>query len=513
MKKEKTRIVNYLKLGIFLFGMSLLLWSCEKEDITSETPELLSQKKSPKIQTLNLKKAKKIPDFLEISDAFKISYLFDKEIEKNDLKSKSKQKDDFTIDFNNFKRIENKDLVTYTFLIKRNSVKEEHLTENLIIEKRNGKVRGYIMKYKEASYYEKDNHKHLKAKISKTPHKENLEGVLKIINGNLLARMSCEYEMLATARNCSVHGMFSTDSQCINAQNNNYWDYSMVLVCTDSGSGGDRGFTDFGYPADGSIGGGGSSSGGGSTSPIIPCEDVIHGCDKMPHLKLANELGIIDQAQIDYLENNSILVGEINIFLDDTNNATEAKNFANEIIASGTDGTLVSTLPFVKYPVGSNYANLYPKLTEYLKNQLPKIGDNAFIVSVIKKYTSLSEEEIKKQLKWGNGPTIKIEQLGDDPIIGEPYHAEFRKNSDSKSIYLDLDLVNQSENSATGSKLAEAFLFYIGVCILHEFVHYGDYNYNGDAWNFPQEEGVLFERDVYGYRVYIEDGKIRLIKK
>ena len=173
MKKKKNKSAKLLKTGILLFGISLLLWNCEKENITSETPEVLTQNKSLKIQTLNLEKAKIIPDFLEISDAFKTSYLFDKEIRKDDLKFKSKQNDDFAIDFNNFKRIENKDLVSYTFLIKRNSVKEEHLTENLIIEKRNGKVRGYIMKYRESSYYQKNNQKYLRSKISKTPYKEN----------------------------------------------------------------------------------------------------------------------------------------------------------------------------------------------------------------------------------------------------------------------------------------------------------------------------------------------------
>jgi hypothetical protein len=330
MKKEKNKLTNLLKLGFFLFGMSLLLWNCEK--ITETDLEHAHQEMNElKIITLNLEKAKKIPDFMEISNKFKASYLFDNEIVKDDLKLKSKQKDEFTIDFNEFKRIEYEGLISYTFLIKRANIKEEHLTENLVIEKKGNKVRGYIMKYRESSYYQKNNQKYLRTKISKTPYKENLEDVLKKINTNLQAKMSCEYEMIVTPRDCTYHGKFSTNRACWNNRDNNYYDVSVNLVCTDSGSDGGDGFTDFGDPNDSSSGGGGSSSGGGATSPIIPCEDVIHGCDKIPHLKLANDLGITDQAQIDYLENNSILVGEINIFLDN-NGSLEATLFAKEIV-------------------------------------------------------------------------------------------------------------------------------------------------------------------------------------
>ncbi|WP_164723480.1 hypothetical protein, partial [Tenacibaculum discolor] len=32
MKKRKKQIANLLKLGVFLFGFSLLLWNCEKDN-------------------------------------------------------------------------------------------------------------------------------------------------------------------------------------------------------------------------------------------------------------------------------------------------------------------------------------------------------------------------------------------------------------------------------------------------------------------------------------------------
>jgi hypothetical protein len=43
-------------------------------------------------------------------------------------------------------------------------------------------------------------------------------------------------------------------------------------------------------------------------------------------------------------------------------------------------------------------------------------------------------------------------------------------------------------------------LFFIGVTILHEYVHYGDYE-NGNVYNFyggPNDEGDIFEAKAYG---------------
>ena len=50
MKKKKRKIVNSLKLGILLFGMSLLLWNCEKEN-----SEIIPQSQP----SISLKKVKK----------------------------------------------------------------------------------------------------------------------------------------------------------------------------------------------------------------------------------------------------------------------------------------------------------------------------------------------------------------------------------------------------------------------------------------------------------------------
>ena len=182
---------------------------------------------------------------------------------------------------------------------------------------------------------------------------------------------------------------------------------------------------------------------------------------------------------------------------------TADTDFAELVVEAGANGTLISAFPFVKYPPNSNYANLYPKLTEYLKNQLPTLKNNSTIINAIKTYTSQTTAQIQQHLQWGQGPTIRIEQLG-------TAYGKFKKSTDPDSLYLDIDLVNQLESTTPNSNLANAFAFLIGVTVLHEYVHYGDYNYNGDFWQYPQEEGLLFETDVYGQSVWIHNAEIIL---
>src|SRR5690606_10753822 len=99
-------------------------------------------------------------------------------------------------------------------------------------------------------------------------------------------------------------------------------------------------------------------------------------------------------------------------YLVGNNFSEEAKEFAEEIINAGISNTLISAIPFFKYPQNSNYATLYPKLTEYLKNKLPTVKNNTTIVNAISAYTNMSIQQIQEHLQWRNGPTIKIEQLG-----------------------------------------------------------------------------------------------------
>ena len=220
---------------------------------------------------------------------------------------------------------------------------------------------------------------------------------------------------------------------------------------------------------------------------------------------LISELKITDNSQKNWLYSgsNSIEVSNLIDFLQKNRVhgvvAVEAVNFAKEVVKAGEEGILVSAFPFVKYPVGSNYATLYPKLTEYLKNQLPTIKNNQTIINKIVEYGDLSASEVKSQLEWGKGPEIQIKQLG--------VHYGLFNGNYPNVLNLDIDLINDLENSTPNSRLANSFAFLVGVTILHEFVHYSEYT--DSRWNNP-ESGELFEIDVYGQTVWRNNASIIL---
>ncbi|WP_213520793.1 hypothetical protein [Nonlabens sp.] len=241
---------------------------------------------------------------------------------------------------------------------------------------------------------------------------------------------------------------------------------------------------------------------------ITGSDECITSADDIERGNLIQSLGAqLSEAQINWINTtrNIALIYNLNDFIEAGNfsNQNAYQNQAAEIIDSAINRTLVTAFPFVKYPTGSNYATLYPKLTEYLKNQLPTLKNNTTIIKSIKTYTNLTTAQIQENLQWGRGTVIKVEQLGSA-------YGMFKKSVDPDSLYLDIDLVNLLETSTSGTDLADAMAFLIGVTILHEFVHYGDYNNNGDAWQYPQEEGLLFENDVYGQSVWIQNAEIIL---
>ncbi|HEX6981913.1 MAG TPA: hypothetical protein VF181_04060, partial [Balneolaceae bacterium] len=124
-----------------------------------------------------------------------------------------------------------------------------------------------------------------------------------------------------------------------------------------------------------------------------------------------------------------------------------------EVIGCGSDipTNVISLYPTVKYPPNSTYAQDYPKLTEYLKNKLPTLKDNETIISAIEKYTSLSREEIKEQLQWGEGPTLKIAQLADMCNSCSVGTIGLFDPDTPNTIYLDIDYVTTFEATYPGT--------------------------------------------------------------
>tara|TARA_R110002051_G_scaffold73135_2_gene132720 strand:- start:16990 stop:18435 length:1446 start_codon:yes stop_codon:yes gene_type:complete len=207
-------------------------------------------------------------------------------------------------------------------------------------------------------------------------------------------------------------------------------------------------------------------------------------------------------------------------FLIDNGNTNENIEITLRAINDLMDNySLVSFKPLVKYPLTSNYANTYPKLTEFLKVELPKIIDNTKVIDAINDLTDVPKETIKESLKWGKGPEVRIEQLhgdGDNAKLGS-YRGHVVPEL-KNVLFLDIDLVNSFENS-TNTEFSDAMAFLIAVTILHEYTHLGDNlfgnNYWGNTWvesgfNNENEAGILFEEMVFDERVEISNAGVIL---
>lgn len=215
--------------------------------------------------------------------------------------------------------------------------------------------------------------------------------------------------------------------------------------------------------------------------------------------------------EFDWISSNHAEADRLNNFIKDNtvNGVLDplAKEFGLKALEAWMDGySVISITPIVKYPVGSDYDSNYKKLTEYLKNQLPTLANNTAIVNAFKEYTNATTEQIEQILKWGDGPEIVIKQL-------ESVSGHF---SEPNTLEIDIDLINNLENSVSGSTYSESLLFFIAVTILHEAVHYGDFKYNNDYWTgndpYTNEEGWRFENQVYGGAVIInEEGEITIV--
>ncbi len=159
----------------------------------------------------------------------------------------------------------------------------------------------------------------------------------------------------------------------------------------------------------------------------------------------------------------------------------------------------------MKYPKGSDYDTKYPRLTEYLRNQLPKIADIPKIVDAMHEFTQLPKDRIRQDLQWGKGPIVEIVQLDNyDPGKTDSDTAGFFDDESPDRVLLDIDYVNLVENETSDP---DALIFWIGTTIVHEYVHYGDFN---NGFDYMGEEGRLFEISVYGENVQPERARIVL---
>ncbi len=140
----------------------------------------------------------------------------------------------------------------------------------------------------------------------------------------------------------------------------------------------------------------------------------------------------------------------------------------------------------------------YSKFAYYVRVNLPQVADVPAIVQAFQKYGQINRTTLKRALKWGQGPEIKITQLKDDE--GNDLYGEFTPDINSNEIRIDTDVVEEFEAGRGILKTKSGKDVYLaGVTLLHELIHWAD-DQDGIDWKggVDDEEGAQFERDVYG---------------
>lgn len=183
----------------------------------------------------------------------------------------------------------------------------------------------------------------------------------------------------------------------------------------------------------------------------------------------------------------------------------ESMNIARDIVVSGTEGKMTSFEPFIKYPAEkvSEYKSNYPALTKYLQNDFESLYTANNVLSSLVNFTGLSEDRIKNELKWDQGIELRIIDFDNDGISKTSSSSTLAYFNDKhpNAIFFNEDWASKLNTGPVNQMQAESLSFLLGVVILHEFVHWGDYQ-NGNKYVFPAaasfDEGDLFEIEAFG---------------
>ena len=496
---RKQRIKHYLKLGILLFGVSMVFVNCQKEETLEHNEETVESNSSEFSRVSINDLIKNDETFSKLSE----NYLTDK-ISKKGYSARNSS-NDLIMTSDTINVVEKENYKSYTIRIKRSG--HEYDTENLIIEQKDSIESAYILSYNFDNEWVanrlKGIHNPTKGKIY---YSEFDTSNLSFKSVSAKSSGNCNYITITIIAPCGCGHYYSPPCTGSTCGGNLYpTTYTTSQLVCDSGGGNDN---DFGGPLptdNGNEGGFGGGFGGGP-SPSDPNDnsETQSSLEDMTEIieskinKLITNLDL-NTEQAEWVAENIEKSLDIYDYVAKKNSwANDAKNFAKAAVVAGVNGTLVTAFPLIKYPENSNYETLYPKLTEYLKNKLPSVGDIPLIVNTINTITDLTSEQIKNDLRWGQGPTINIIQLDNFGVNTSEFTVGFFKAATPNDIYLDIDYVNKLENDNLTQYEKDALLFYLGTTILHEYVHYGD---NQDGVDYPGEEGQLFEILVYGENV------------
>ena len=351
MKRQK--ITNYLKTGILLFGVSLMLWNCQKNNEINELYDVSVNKKLD--YTLEKIGYSKLITDQEIKKALpKIKQRFSEGKKQNRQSKKTPQiSENFTIITDSIHKIITKDVITWAFKIETPVLKNSDF-ENFLVKKYNEKFSYFLVsykkdletKYKKATLYliskESLNLDNLNlARKGDYLMDDNTNGGGGPCEGDIYTEIkSCDKGGYHTAKYCCQH--YGGIHGCSNSKPCDYTCTGTDVVtiidftnCFNGGSLGPDNIPDY-NPSDNDNtqnGDSGMSNSGGSTSSnggTVITSPVTLECDNCSNSQsLISYLNLTDQTQIDWVNdaNNNNIITELSSFIAFNNNSDEAINF------------------------------------------------------------------------------------------------------------------------------------------------------------------------------------------
>ncbi|SDQ11895.1 hypothetical protein [Flagellimonas zhangzhouensis] len=508
--------------------VAILAYQCTSEETENNQTENLEKEKELEIEEIAFESFRQEPFYSALSD-----HLDFEPIDGNTLKGKKKHK--FNIHKKHVKKISKKsvDYTSFTFYMTDDDLEDPTILQNLMVVKRKNELEVYRFFYGGA---EKGTLPHDYNMAQNTTFEKLLDFDMDEM-GSLASKEPCLMDdpdcnggggnnggvycynvEVYISYACSGNGATGThyhDSDCNCTDGNGscsspYTDYQNEMFCTsDSSSNGAAQE----YVSENNFGGGGTSYTSEGSDILISSvveNNMPEGADP-----LAYKIGLNTATPVYnwfIAANNEAFYELVGEFMEMNGSSVETRTLAQNVINSRYAHTCVSPFPFVKYPTGSNYHILYPKLTQYLKSQLPNVANIPKITNAIHQFTQLPINQIQNDLQWGKGPEVHIAQLDNYPDCNtctEDTVGYFDKPENPNKIFLDIDYVAQLENGTLIENDNDAAIFFLGTTILHEYVHYGDYN---NGFDYPGEEGRKFEIMVYGNNVQPDNARLILNK-
>jgi hypothetical protein len=281
MKTKKNKLTNFFKKVFLVFGITLLFFGCDSEEIIDTTIE--EQFHGELIEKVSFEQIKNDVLFSKAIKDFKLDEL------NGQFHSKSSNSSDLKIDLNSINKIEKEHATTYTFLVEDTNKKLPPFAfKNLVLEITSEKTQGYFITYYPTNEYIQNKINNVEtdftANIAVSEMKEDITQLLNQITSSksrTSQRSNCtKYLVIETV--CASGQHWPGDS-CSLSGSNRAQTYSIPVLddgCDSGGGGGGGGGSPIGIGSGQniSIPGGGGSSGSsnppsvnsGSTFPNVP---------------------------------------------------------------------------------------------------------------------------------------------------------------------------------------------------------------------------------------------------